>query len=754
MVLNLRAVIGCLLFVVVAAIATPAFAQVVQVHGRLASTGGGAAPDGHYLATFALYEVEKAGTPFWSEPNQQLKVSGGTFHYALGSAKQISPALLASKKAVFVGLKLGLDPEMPRVRVRATAFALVAETARGLACTGCVSVKSLKADGDLNLNGFAITASKVTAQQAVVSKLLVNSITGDGSGLTNINMPNGDCPAGQAVIGIAADGKLKCKKVASEATGASLEKVTNGAITNIFNNEFGSSKAPLPIPDNNPNGVHDTIVVPDIGNALNLSVLLELENSGINHVRVELLDPAGNKHVLYNKGSNGTKLLATFPAPVKPVSGDLTTWIGKNPKGNWKLSVYDELFKNNAQDGKVVRWTIAVQTVSNSKIQVKGDLVVGGQIHAAKTAFPADNSKCTSANRTNIRYDANEGMQICDGTAWVAALPQPVIFQGTCTHGGSTGYRYFCLNHTTYNTAQRYLTVNTTGSGTSTSNQTGRITIKIGGYYEVDYTSFNNSHYKRAELKRNGTTIAEVRQYEGSNSHNTVKLTKTVRLNPGDYLNIYQYASHNNNWDGSVVNSGSQKFGRTTWLRVKYVGTHWKKAVCGDGIVDIGEACDDGNQKNDDKCDNKCVPNVTGGVLTAMMNGNPTKTMGTIQGVPGKKIRITKIGMCGDSVSGSGPNRFRAAGGGINFTWAAGRNASHVSSNHWIGLTPNTGGTGTGFVYKSVTYTASVGASVTVTWDYHYDWDGYYCNATDEDGKAYKDTASSIRGWIKYEYVL
>jgi cysteine-rich repeat protein len=736
--------------IITALFASSAGADTVSVHGVLHANGGGAAPDGHYLATFSLYTAKAGGAAFWSEPNQQVEVKGGQFHYAMGSVKVLSPTALASKPQVWLGLKLGLDPELPRTQISATPFALVARSAMGLACTGCVPVSSLKADGDLNLGTHALSAAKLTAQQAVIGSIVASKITGDGSELTNIKMPNGDCPAGQAVIGIAADGKLKCKQVVTETTG-SLEKITNGAISNVFNNEFNSTKTPLPILDNNPVGQHDTIVVPSVGTALSLSILLELENSSIKHVVVKLLDPAGNKHVLYNKGSSGTKLLATFPSPVKPVSGDLGAWVGKDPKGTWKLSVYDTLFKNNAQDGKIVRWALAIQTKSNSKIFVKGDLVVGGKVISGKTAFPSDNSKCTADNRTNVRYDDKEGMQICDGTAWVAAIPQPVFFQGTCTTPGSTSYRYFCLNHASHNTAQRYFDVTKTATGSSTDSKTGRITFKIGGYYEVDFTSYNNSHYKRVELKMNGTTIGEVRQYEGSNSHNTVKLQKIVRFNPGDFMNIYMYASHNQNWDGQVVLVGPLRYARQTWLKVRYIGTHWKKTLCGDGIVDIGEACDDGNQKNDDNCSNKCISNITVGVITGVGQGGPPKTMGTIPAAPGKRIKITKVGICGDSTSGSGPNRFDVTGTGVNFSFSAGQN-KNGGATHWLTPVPAQGASH-GFSYLSVNYIGAVGTAVSMKWTYHYDWDGHRCTGTDEDGKIYNDPNSSIRAWLKYEYI-
>ena len=46
-----------------------------------------------------------------------------------------------------------------------------------------------------------------------------------------------------------------------------------------------------------------------------------------------------------------------------------------------------------------------------------------------------------------------------------------------------------------------------------------------------------------------------------------------------------------------------------------------------------------------------------------------------VTGIAGKKIVVTKIGICGDSDSGSGPNRFRLTGGGLDFSWEAGQSA-------------------------------------------------------------------------------
>jgi len=181
-------------------------------------------------------------------------------------------------------------------------------------------------------------------------------------------------------------------------------------------------------------------------------------------------------------------------------------------------------------------------------------------------------------------------------------------------------------------------------------------------------------------------------------------------------------------------------------------------AVCGkdgdcDGdLLDAGEECDDGNDQNGDGCDAACdlePPQVFSEVVANGQDDYP-KTLGTIAGYPGLSIHITKLGICGDSDSGSGPNQFQVNGAGLNFTWEAGQSVH--GSTHVLPHT-NPSGSGNGFTYAAVNYVASPGQSATVTWTYHYDWDGSgQCDATDSEGNAYNDPNTSVRAWVLYTY--
>ncbi len=354
----------------------------VLAQGVLHAKGGGPVADGIYDVTFALYAAKSGGAAFWSE-TVKLTLTKGEFSHVLGSSKPLVAASL-DKKEVWLGAKVGGEPELPRKQVHAGAFALraaIAEAAaftyagsktkggpaNDLQCTGCVGVSELKIDGDLDLGGNALKAKTVVA----------GSFIGDGSKLTGIGAPSGSCKnKGEVVKGINPDGSLVCVKAmdASNLPPDGLDEVSNGLMSTQFVDEVFGHKD-VPVADNNPTGTNDSLDFPDVGIAEKLDVLVDVSNSNIAQVTIWLFDPANTKYVLYNKGGKGGTVKGVWPSQTKTISGDLTKWVGKNPKGKWRLQVIDTGFKNNTFDGKINNWSVRVQTLSSKKVQVKGTLV-------------------------------------------------------------------------------------------------------------------------------------------------------------------------------------------------------------------------------------------------------------------------------------------------------------------------------------------------------------------------------------------
>jgi hypothetical protein len=176
-----------------------------------------------------------------------------------------------------------------------------------------------------------------------------------------------------------------------------------------------------------------------------------------------------------------------------------------------------------------------------------------------------------------------------------------------------------------------------------------------------------------------------------------------------------------------------------------------KDADCDGAYTDAGEECDDGNTQSGDGCSSSCAIETLVFSEVGLNSNNIPHTFGTINGLPGRSIKILKIGICGDSDSGSGANVIQVTGGGLNFTWEAGQNAQN--STYVLDPTPTTGsGSERGFSYQTVNHVANEGQTITIKWTYHYDWDGRFCSASDTEGNSYNDPAYSIRSWILYTY--
>jgi len=150
----------------------------------------------------------------------------------------------------------------------------------------------------------------------------------------------------------------------------------------------------LEIADNNSQGVSDSIMVGDLGGVTGVTVSVDLTNSDLTTLTVTLTDPNGAVYTLLNKNGKGAVLNTTWPSPTPLLSGDLSTWNGKNPKGLWTLKVVDTGFTNNGSDGTLKSWSIALATVCQfDPTALQGKACDGGSCHKGICA-----SGCTAAS--------------------------------------------------------------------------------------------------------------------------------------------------------------------------------------------------------------------------------------------------------------------------------------------------------------------------------------------------------------------
>ena len=400
------------------------------LEGFLNSTGGGAVADGLYDVTFAIYNVQTDGSAAWSEGPLKVEVKGGKFTHVLGGIKPLTAAILDQLSAGWLGLKVGADPELPRQRLRSVAYALLAGAAKALACSGCITnlaiadktiagtkvafnyadsatkggpaksaqdlkcsncvgVDELNIDKTLDLGGNALKAKAVAADTVTAGVF-----KGSGAELTGIKIPTGECKnKGEVVQGIDGDGKLKCVAAVSPDAlpGDGIDEISNNLIHNQFENEDCIAN-PVPISDSNPTGVAASLVFGNYGLAQKLEVLFDMKNSDMKSVVVKLWDPDNVEYVLWNKDKAGTSLSGNWPTTNQTVSGDLSKWVNKNPQGKWLLQVidYGTHPQNQDPDGSIDKFCIKIKTLSNQKVEVKGDLLVGSQAAKKKLIVNGD----------------------------------------------------------------------------------------------------------------------------------------------------------------------------------------------------------------------------------------------------------------------------------------------------------------------------------------------------------------------------
>jgi len=313
----------------------------------------GKAVSGSFDITFSLWDKEKAGTKLWSSTQTSVLASQGLVDVILGS-ETLNPltggvfggnAQVWLQIQILAGPGVGEDGEspLPRRPFSTVGFAFHSQTA----VTAGTAANATKFDGK---------------DMAAVQKDLLQAVTDAGFMKPGAKVDQSNLP------------------------GNGLNEVSNGLLTNQFTDKM-SSKAPVEIKDFNPVGVTDTIDFPDIGVAESFSVSVNITNSDLNGVTVNLFAPDGKKYVLYDKNGPGTVLGTSYPAPTTPKSGDLGEWIGKNPQGKWQLQVIDLAFNeaNAGTDGQINSWSISISNLSTKKVKVNGDLLVNGGLNLQGT---------------------------------------------------------------------------------------------------------------------------------------------------------------------------------------------------------------------------------------------------------------------------------------------------------------------------------------------------------------------------------
>ncbi len=455
----------------------------MRLEGVIMGAGGAPVPDGDYDLVLALYAASTGGTAVWSEGPVKVKVMGGRFDVVAGATKPIDALALAALAEAYIGIKVGSDPELPRSRMYAAPYALHAANAAvlscsgcvggdhlangavsaaklgfnyagssskggpalDLGCTGCVSVAELVFDGDVDLGANSLKAKNGTFTGDLVAKSVVaTQFVGDGSKLTGLALPSGSCSKpGEVVKGIAADGKLICTPGLdpSALPKDALDEVSNGLLTNQFVDTIETTSKGKAIPDNTGEDGVATIDFPDIGLAQSFALTVEVHNTDLAAISMQVLPPDDKKvgwTLCDPCGKKDEKAFkVTYTPSNAPAVGAIAAWVGQNPKGQWTLKVKDAAFclpqaPGNDKlcntvaktDGTIVDFSIQIQTLSSKKVAATGvfQATSGLQLQASEKAPVV----CSAATLGYLYYDPKARMlHICNGVEFdiVETLP-------------------------------------------------------------------------------------------------------------------------------------------------------------------------------------------------------------------------------------------------------------------------------------------------------------------------------------------
>ncbi|MBM4344568.1 MAG: DUF4215 domain-containing protein [Deltaproteobacteria bacterium] len=183
--------------------AAPPGPHVVTAHGVLI---GNAAPavDGKYAFTVRLYAAADAKSAVFKESFVGVPVVGGQFTLGIGGdpAAPLTAGLLANYANLWLGVQVESEPELARVQVAWVPYAMVADTANSLSCTGCVGLGQLAAE-----------VSNVFVKQTQLADVAKSGNFDDLLTKPPMVKVGTTCLAGEFAVGSAPNGSLLCAPV-------------------------------------------------------------------------------------------------------------------------------------------------------------------------------------------------------------------------------------------------------------------------------------------------------------------------------------------------------------------------------------------------------------------------------------------------------------------------------------------------------------------------------------------------------------
>ncbi len=126
----------------------------INFQGKLTNPDGTNVTNGSYSIVFSIYTVASGGTAVWTETQNPVTITDGIFQVSLGSVTSLPGSVDFNSASLYLGIKVGADPEMsPRVRLTAAPYAFNSDRLGGVTSDGFVQLgQSATAQTDASTN--------------------------------------------------------------------------------------------------------------------------------------------------------------------------------------------------------------------------------------------------------------------------------------------------------------------------------------------------------------------------------------------------------------------------------------------------------------------------------------------------------------------------------------------------------------------------------------------------------------------------
>ena len=231
-----------------ATVALTASPAIIPVQGALSSTEG-TPVEGELSVQFSLYATASGpDTPLWSE-SQQLTFSQGLFTTYLGLVEPLNLGLFEDTGDLWLGIAIGSDPEMERVRLGSTPYAAYAEYC------GHTPAHTHTVD---SLPGFARSGQSCSPGSLMTGiDALGFPECGPGNSYSGLNfaLSGKTCDAGYVMTGVGATGMPVCQPASGEGSGGATYSGADFALSGQtcpaghVMRGIGGTGLPLCVPD-------------------------------------------------------------------------------------------------------------------------------------------------------------------------------------------------------------------------------------------------------------------------------------------------------------------------------------------------------------------------------------------------------------------------------------------------------------------------------------------------------------------------